>query len=144
MSEASQTEKLSVVIIGAGPAGLTAAHELTLHGHEVVVLERDSVYVGGIAKTVRYNGYRFDIGGHRFFSKAQEVEDFWRRILPDDFLDRPRKSRIFYKGQLFSYPLKPMDALTKLGFFESIRCVASYALVRLRPIPEPHNFEPAT
>ena len=141
MSEASQTEKLSVVIIGAGPAGLTAAHELTLHGHEVVVLERDSVYVGGIAKTVRYNGYRFDIGGHRFFSKAQEVEDFWRRILPDDFLDRPRKSRIFYNGQLFSYPLKPMDALTKLGLFESIRCVASYALVRLRPIPEPRNFE---
>ncbi len=141
MSEATPVTKLSVAIIGAGPAGLTAAHDLTLAGHDVTVLERDPVYVGGIAKTVHRNGYRFDIGGHRFFSKAQEVEDFWRRILPNDFLERPRKSRIFYKGQLFSYPLKPMDALTKLGFFESIRCVASYALVRLRPIPEPRNFE---
>ena len=141
MSEESSHSKFSVAIIGAGPAGLTAAHELTLAGHDVTVLERDPEYVGGISKTVRHNGYHFDIGGHRFFSKAQEVEDFWRRILPDDFLDRPRKSRIFYKGQLFSYPLKPMDALTKLGFFESIRCVLSYGLARLKPIPQPRNFE---
>ena len=141
MSEESSHSKFSVAIIGAGPAGLTAAHELTLAGHDVTVLERDPEYVGGMSKTVRHNGYHFDIGGHRFFSKAQEVEDFWRRILPDDFLDRPRKSRIFYKGQLFSYPLKPMDALTKLGFFESIRCVLSYGLARLKPIPQPRNFE---
>ncbi len=141
MSEGTPEQRLSVAIIGAGPAGLTAAHDLTLAGYDVTVLERDGEYVGGISKTVRRNGYHFDIGGHRFFSKAQEVEDFWRRILPDDFLDRPRKSRIFYKGQLFSYPLKPMDALTKLGLFESIRCVASYGLVRLKPNPDPRNFE---
>ncbi len=131
----------AVVVIGAGPAGLTAAHRLAERGFEVVVVEKDPVYVGGISKTVKYKGFHFDIGGHRFFSKSEEVEDYWREVLADDFIDRPRKSRIFYNGQLFDYPLKPMDALTKLGVGEAMLCVLSYLKARLRPFPAPKNFE---
>ena len=116
----------SVAIIGAGPAGLTAAYLLSKHKVPVTVLEADPVYVGGIARTAKYKGYHFDIGGHRFFSKSKEVEDLWTELLPDDMLDRPRSSRIFYHGQFFSYPLKAVEALFKLGVFESARCVLSY------------------
>src|SRR5690242_11447713 len=104
-----------VAIIGAGPAGLTAAYILSKNGVPVTVLESDPEYVGGISRTVRYHGFRFDIGGHRFFSKSKEVEDFWTEILPEDMLDRPRSSRIFYNGKFFSYPLKAFEALRKLG-----------------------------
>src|SRR4051794_4391057 len=96
----------SAAIIGAGPAGLTAGYLLAKNGARVTVLESDPVYVGGISRTVTYKGYHFDIGGHRFFSKSQEVEKFWDEILPDDMLVRPRSSRIFYRGKFFSYPLR--------------------------------------
>src|SRR5579872_5295654 len=109
----------SVVIIGAGPAGLTAAYLLAKENIPVTVLEADPEYVGGIARTVVYKGYCFDIGGHRFFSKAKEVEDFWTEILPNDMLTRPRSSRIFYNGKFFSYPLKILEVLSKLGLIES-------------------------
>src|SRR3974390_1986561 len=105
------------VIIGAGPAGLTAAYELAKHGQSVVVLEADPTYVGGISRTVNYKGFRFDIGGHRFFSKSREVEDLWTEILGPDLLDRPRSSKIYYRGEFYSYPLKPFDALSNLRFF---------------------------
>src|SRR5437764_15494834 len=111
----------SVAIIGAGPAGLTAAYLLAKNNIPVTVLEADPQYVGGISKTVKYKGYHFDIGGHRFFSKSQEVEDFWTEILPDDMLNRPRSSRIFYRGQFFAYPLKAGEALKKLGVIEATR-----------------------
>ena len=101
---------LKAVIVGAGPAGLTAAYELSKAGQAVVVLEADPQYVGGIARTVAYKGFRFDIGGHRFFSKSREVEDLWTEIAGDDMLQRPRSSRIYYRGQFFSYPLKPLVA----------------------------------
>src|SRR5690349_29560 len=94
-----------VAIIGAGPAGLTAAYQLAKENISVTVIESDPQYVGGIARTVVYKGFCFDIGGHRFFSKAKEVEDLWSEILPDDMLIRPRLSRIYYKGKFFSYPL---------------------------------------
>ena len=84
---------------------------------EVTVLEADPVYVGGISRTARYKGFHFDIGGHRFFSKSKAVEDLWDEILPGDMLERPRSSRIFYDGKFFSYPLKPFEALIKLGPF---------------------------
>jgi len=130
-----------VAVIGAGPAGLTAAHLLCKGDASVTVLEADPTSVGGISRTVVHRGFRFDIGGHRFFSKAREVEDFWSEILPHDMLDRPRSSRIYYDGKFFSYPLKPFEALAKLGPVEAGRCVTSYARARLNPVPEPKNFE---
>ena len=130
-----------VAIIGAGPAGLTAAYLLAKAGAPVAVLEGDPQYVGGISKTVTYKGYHFDIGGHRFFSKSQEVEDLWSELLPDDMLVRPRSSRILYRGKFFSYPLKAFEALMKLGIFESLRCVLSYAWARLRPVRAPRSFQ---
>ena len=91
--------KTNVAIIGAGPAGLTAAYLLSKNKVGVTVLEADPVYVGGISRTATYKGFHFDIGGHRFFSKSKAVEDFWTEILPNDMLDRPRSSRIFYGGK---------------------------------------------
>ena len=129
------------VVIGAGPAGLTAAYLLAKQGFPVTVLEADPEYVGGISRTVRYKGFHFDIGGHRFFSKSKEVEDFWTEILSDDLLHRPRSSRIYYNGKYFSYPLKAFEALTRLGVLESTRCVASYAWARISPNPDEKSFE---
>ena len=130
-----------VVVIGAGPAGLTAAVRLRQADVNVTVVEAtDSV--GGISRTVERDGWRFDLGGHRFFTKVPEVEAFWHEILPDeDFLSRPRMSRILYRGKLFDYPLKPFNALFGLGVFEALRCVLSYALVRVRPPKDQSNFE---
>ncbi|MFN9811563.1 MAG: NAD(P)/FAD-dependent oxidoreductase [Deltaproteobacteria bacterium] len=130
-----------VLVIGAGPAGLTAALRLVDHGLRTIVIEADPRYVGGISRTAEYKGYHFDIGGHRFFSKAKEVEEFWSRVLPDDMLLRPRKSRIYYKNKFFSYPLKPIEALLNLGAFESTRCMLSFAKARARPTHDPKNFE---
>ncbi len=130
-----------VAIIGAGPAGLTAAYLLSKKGVAVTVLEADPEYVGGISRTAKYKGFHFDIGGHRFFSKSKEVEDFWTEILPDDMLERPRSSRIFYNGQFFGYPLKGTEALVKLGPIEAALCVASYVRARAFPNPAPRNFE---
>jgi protoporphyrinogen oxidase len=131
----------TVAILGAGPAGLTAAYLLAKAGVPVVVFEADPQYVGGISKTVSYRGYHFDIGGHRFFSKSQEVENLWSELLPDDMLIRPRSSRIYYRGRFFSYPLKAGEALLKLGIFESLRCGLSYLRARLFPVRSPRNFE---
>jgi protoporphyrinogen oxidase len=133
--------KTKVAIIGAGPAGLTAGYLLSKEDVDVVVLEADPTYVGGISRTVTYNGFHFDIGGHRFFSKSKAVEDLWTELLPNDMLLRPRSSRIFYDGKFYSYPLKPFEALLKLGVFRSIHCVLSWLKARLFPVREPRNFE---
>ncbi len=129
------------VIVGAGPAGLTAAYQLSKQKLPVVVLESDPENVGGISRTVNYKGFRFDIGGHRFFSKSREVEDLWTEVGGDDMLDRPRSSRIYYRGQFFTYPLKPFEALWKLGLIESALCVLSFLKARLDPKPNPKSFE---
>src|SRR6188768_20534 len=128
-------------IIGAGPAGLTAAYLLAKAGQQVTVFEADPKYVGGISRTESYKGYLFDIGGHRFFSKSKEVEDFWTEILANDLLDRPRSSRIYYNKQFFSYPLVATEALTKLGIIESGLCVMSYMKAKAFPVKDPVNFE---
>src|SRR5881628_1696986 len=133
--------KTNVAIIGAGPAGLTAAYLLSKSEVSVTVLEADPVYVGGIARTASYKGFHFDIGGHRFFSKSKEVEDLWTELLPNDMLDRPRSSRIFYGGKFYSYPLKAKEALFNLGLFESTLCVLSYIQARLLPVKSPRNLE---
>ncbi|HEV3266612.1 MAG TPA: NAD(P)/FAD-dependent oxidoreductase [Acidimicrobiales bacterium] len=122
-----------VVVVGAGPAGLTAAYQLMTAGDPVVVVENDNV-VGGISRTVERDGWRFDIGGHRFFTKVPPVEAFWHQILPpEDFLLRPRMSRIFYGGKYYDYPIKLGNALSNLGLVEAFRCGLSFLWVRIRP-----------
>jgi protoporphyrinogen oxidase len=133
--------KTTVAIIGAGPAGLTAAYLLSKNDVDIVVIEADPVYVGGISRTVTHKGFHFDIGGHRFFSKSKAVEELWTEILPNDMLQRPRSSRIYYNGKFFTYPLKPFEALVKLGIFKSFLCVLSWLKARLFPVREPRNFE---
>src|SRR5579862_4470892 len=128
------TVDTDVFVIGAGPAGLTAAYCLTKEARSVIVIERDPVYVGGISRTVGYKGFLFDIGGHRFFSKSKEIVDLWNEILPDDFIERPRLSRIFYRGKFYSYPLKAFEALSNLGLLRSTACMASFLYARLFPI----------
>lgn len=128
------------LVIGAGPAGLTAGYLLAKHGRDVLILESDPIHVGGISRTVSYKGYLFDIGGHRFFSKAKEVVDLWDEILPDDFIERPRLSRIYYGGKYYSYPLKAFEALRNLGVLQSAACVASYLKARAFPHPAPRTF----
>jgi protoporphyrinogen oxidase len=131
----------AVVVIGAGPAGLTAAYQLVKSGVRPAVFEADDV-VGGISRTVERGGWRFDIGGHRFFTKAAPVEALWHEILPDeDFLMRPRMSRIHYRGKLFDYPLKAGNALSGLGLLEAARCVGSYAWAQIRPPKDQTKFE---
>jgi protoporphyrinogen oxidase len=129
------------VIAGGGPAGLTAAYELSRHGHSTIVLESDPNLVGGISRTDEYKGYRFDIGGHRFFSKSQEINDLWHEILGDELLSRPRLSRIYYDRKFFHYPLKPLDALFNLGLWRSSLIISSYLKARLRPIRPERSFE---
>lgn len=128
------------VVIGAGPAGLSTAWELARLDQPAVVFE-SSPDVGGLSRTVSYKGYRFDIGGHRFFSKLPEIEDLWQEMMGDDFLERPRLSRIYYNGKFFDYPLRPLNALRGLGLWEAIRVSLSYLAVRIAPHREEENFE---
>lgn len=130
----------SALIIGAGPAGLTAAYELSKLGMRSTVLEADD-QVGGLSRTVNYRGYRFDIGGHRFFSKVPLINQLWHEMLGEDFLLRPRLSRIHYRGHFFEYPLKPLNALAGLGPAEALLVCLSYAKARLAPAPEETSFE---
>ena len=133
--------KREVVVIGAGPAGLTAAYALTKRGEPVTVLEADDV-VGGISRTVERDGWRFDIGGHRFFTKVPVVEELWHEILPDDeFLLRPRMSRIYYNGKFIDYPLRALNALRSLGFIEAVRTILSYLWARVHPPKDQTNYE---
>jgi protoporphyrinogen oxidase len=128
------------VVIGGGPAGLTAAVELCRLNVPVTVLEKDKL-VGGIARTESYKGYRFDIGGHRFFTKIGEVEKFWYDILGAEFITRPRISRIFYQGKFFDYPLKAFNALSNLGLLTSLEVVLSYGYSKLFPYKTEDTFE---
>lgn len=129
-----------VVIIGAGPAGLTAAYELVKRGVRPIVLEKADK-VGGLARTEVYKGYRFDIGGHRFFTKAEEVQRLWKGVLGEAFLKVPRLSRIYYQGRLFNYPLDLLNTLSNLGMVEGLLILMSYFKARLWPYAEEETFE---
>jgi protoporphyrinogen oxidase len=130
-----------VAVIGAGPAGLTAAYQLAKAGVPTTVFEADSV-VGGISRTVVRDGWRFDIGGHRFFTKVGRVDSLWHELLEDgDFLERTRISRIHYRGATFDYPLRALNALAGLGVWEAGRCLLSYGRAQLRPPSDQSNFE---
>lgn len=131
---------MHVTILGAGPAGLAAADALADRGAGVEVLERAD-QVGGMCRTVERNGYRFDLGGHRFFTRFDEVEQLWHDLLGDDLLRRTRRSRILYGGSLFDYPLSVGDVVAGLGPVESARCLVSYGQARLRPRGDETSFE---
>lgn len=133
-------DTLHVVVIGAGPAGLTAAIEAQRAAATVTVLEQ-SDKCGGISRTEVYKGFRFDMGGHRFYSKSSLVETFWRETLGEDFLERDRLSRIFYRNRFFSYPLKPIETLLKLGPIECLRVITSLLWWKLFPYPQENTFE---
>jgi protoporphyrinogen oxidase len=130
-----------VVVIGAGPCGLTAAYELCKSGAPVTVLEQDPDKVGGLSRTVEYKGFRFDIGGHRFFSRNQSIEDLWTEIAGDRMRMTERKSRILYRGRMFNYPLEVLDSLRNLGLYESAACVVSYLKSRFAAAREVRTFE---
>ncbi len=141
-ADADARSRPGVVVIGAGPAGLTAAYVLaTRHGITATVVESDDI-VGGISRTVERDGWRFDIGGHRFFTKVPEVEALWREILPaEDFMLRPRMSRIYYDGKYYDYPLKISNALRNLGLVEAFRCGVSFLWARVRPPRDQSTLE---
>jgi protoporphyrinogen oxidase len=136
----SKVPHSKVFVIGAGPAGLTSSYLLTKQGVSTTVIEADPVYVGGISRTANYKDFLFDIGGHRFFSKSKEVVDLWKEILPQDFIERPRLSRIYYDGKYYSYPLKAFEALGNLGVVESGLCVLSFMYKQAFPNEKPVTF----
>ncbi|MDZ7959627.1 MAG: NAD(P)/FAD-dependent oxidoreductase [Aulosira sp. DedQUE10] len=133
-------KKHPVVIIGAGPAGLTAAYELIKHGIKSVVLEKADK-VGGISRTEVYKDYRFDIGGHRFYTKVEEVKQLWQEMLGEELVKVPRLSRIYYRGKFFNYPLSPFNALSNLGIVESLLILLSYFKAKLWPSPEEKTLD---
>ena len=138
--DSGRSDPIDVFIIGAGPAGLTAAYCLTKEASSVFVVEKDPNYVGGICRTIRHHGFLFDIGGHKFFSKSKEIIELWHEILPDDFIERRRLSRIYYNSKYFSYPLKAVEALVNLGLATSSACLLSYLRARAFPIANPRTF----
>jgi len=115
-----------ILVLGAGPAGLTAAWELQRLGRTCTVLEQEAV-VGGLSRTVEQGGFLFDIGGHRFYTRSRLVEKIWKDLLGEDLLTRNRISRIFYRGHFFQYPLDLRNVIAGLGLPEILRCAGSYA-----------------
>lgn len=140
MSSMERFQSRKFVVIGAGPAGLTAAHALTKRQFRPVVVEKGSI-VGGLACTQKYKDFRFDMGGHRFFTKSKEVNEIWQEVLAQDFITRPRLSRIYYQRKFFNYPLKPFNALAGLGLFQSLLIVSSYLKWTLLPYKTEDTFE---
>src|SRR3989442_3348649 len=138
---ADATAPNHVVVMGAGPAGLSAAYELTRHGTPVTVVEKDPRHVGGIARTLEFMGCRFDVGPHRFFSKSPEIEALWSEVLGKEIRPVSRLTPIMYRGKFFDYPIRASNAFLNLGPVETARCLTSYAQAPLRPVVDPQSFE---
>jgi predicted dehydrogenase/protoporphyrinogen oxidase len=138
--EAEPVASIGTAILGGGPAGLTAAFVLGRRGLPGAVFEADGT-VGGIAKTIEFNGYRFDLGGHRFFTKLKAVQALWQEMLGEEFLTRPRLSRIYYNGKFFAYPITAKDVVGRLGLVESTRCALSYLWARRHRKADADTFE---
>src|SRR5689334_12796205 len=129
-----------IAVLGGGPAGLTAGYLLARQGVPVIVFEAED-QVGGIAKTEVRDGYRFDLGGHRFFTKVKEVDDLWHEVMKEEFLKRPRMSRIYWRGKFLDYPLNGQDVIKKLGPVELTRCLLSYLWAAITPNGREDNLE---
>ncbi len=134
------TSQTPVVVLGGGPAGLTAGYQLAKQGKAVVILEATDM-LGGIARTEVRDGYRFDLGGHRFFTKVKEVDDLWHEIMKEEFLKRPRQSRIYWNDKFLEYPLEGMDVIRKLGLWELSLCMGSYLWAQVKPKGREDTFE---
>jgi len=133
-------ETKRVLIAGAGPAGLTAAYELCKRGAVPVVFEKEHI-VGGHARTDVFKGYRFDIGGHRFFTKIPQVVQIWHEVLGAKFMRVSRLSRIYYNGKFFHYPLKLGNVVWGLGLWNSFLIVMSFFRSLLFPYPKEENLQ---
>ncbi len=129
-----------IIVIGAGPAGLTAAYEMVKKNQRPIVLEKGNK-MGGLARTEIYQGYRFDIGGHRFFTQIENIKELWEEMLAQDFLKVRRRSRILHQNHFFNYPLHLWNTLGHLGVIESIRVLSSYLKARVYPLPKDETFE---
>ena len=134
------TPEHPVVVLGGGPAGLTAGYLLAKAGKSVIVLESTD-QVGGIARTEVRDGFRFDLGGHRFFTKVKEVDDLWHEIMKEEFLKRPRQSRIYWHGKFLDYPLQGMDVIKKLGPVDLTKALFSYLWAAMKPKGREDTFE---
>jgi protoporphyrinogen oxidase len=140
MTGACSPQNDSIIIVGAGPAGLTAAYELMKAGYRPILFEKSHI-VGGISRTESYRGYYFDMGGHRFFTKIEEVSAIWHTVMKEDFLKRPRLSRIYYDNKFLFYPLRPLNAFVNLGLVEAILVVLSYIKMQIFPYSHEDTFE---
>lgn len=135
------SKKNKALIIGAGPAGLTAGIELLKTGNfEATVLERDNV-IGGLARTTEYRGCRYDIGPHHFITSSEKIETWWKDLMQGDFLEHKRFTRIYYNNHFFNYPLEPINVLEGLSLWECLRCMVSYIRYRLFPIKKVRSFQ---